>query len=200
MTPPLPPDAIRIRSTALTKLRLYAARCPFEIGGLGHVLADPAGLVVTDVFILPQRVSMSDTELDSTGLFDLLARLVAEGEDVATLRLWWHSHAEMEVSWSETDAGTIENLPGDFWVAVVTNRQGDLRCRLDRFAPTRETWELPLLEVPDGPDAGEELLEARIDAEIVAQVQSPVPLRDLLGPWEPQERQPEAFPVRGRIE
>jgi hypothetical protein len=200
VSPPLPPDAIRIRSLALAKLRLYAGRCPFEIGGLGQVIADPAGLLITDLFILPQRVSMSDTELESAGLFDLLARLVAEGEDVANTRLWWHSHGEMEVSWSDTDAATIENLPGEFWVAVVTNRHGDLRCRLDRFTPTRETWELPLVEMSDGADPVTARLEARIDAEILAQVQSPVPLRDMLGSSGIGEPQSEAFQTWGRTE
>ena len=200
MTAPLPPDAVRIRSTALARLRLYASRCPFEIGGLGQVLADADGLLITKLFILPQRVSMSDTELESAGLFDLLARLVAEGEDVRTLRLWWHSHAEMEVSWSETDLATIDNLPGEFWVAIVTNRHGDLRCRLDRFAPTRETWELPLLEVADDSEVAEELFEADIDSEILAQVQSPLPLQDLLGSYGAPPKEPETFHAHGRTE
>ncbi len=182
MTPALPPDAIRIHRLALVKLRLYARRCPFEIGGLGQLVADEAGLLITDLFVLPQRVSVSDTELTSEGLFTLLARLVAEGIDVGSTRLWWHSHAEMDVSWSETDAETIENLPGDFWVAVVTNRRGEILCRLDTYAPDRRTWDLPLVEVPGGetvPDAA--VLEARIDEEILAQVRSPIPLENVLG-------------------
>ncbi len=181
MTPALPPDAIRIRPLALAKLRLYARRCPFEIGGLGQVIADPAGLLITDLFILPQRVSVSDTELTSEGLFTLLARLVSEGIDVGSTRLWWHSHAEMDVSWSETDTETIENLPGDFWVAVVTNRKGEILCRLDLYTPERRTWDLPLVEAPGEavPDATD--LETRIDEEILALVRSPIPMQDVLG-------------------
>jgi hypothetical protein len=175
-----PPEVIRIRPLALVKLRLYARRCPFEIGGLGHVVADEAGLLITDVFILPQRVSMSDTELSSDGLFALLGRLVAEGADVGSTRLWWHSHGEMELSWSDTDAETIDNLPGDFWVAVVTNRRGDLRCRVDTYAP-RQTWEVPLVEGPGAPAPQLTGLQAQIDEEILAQVRSPIPLHDLLG-------------------
>jgi hypothetical protein len=178
---PFPPAVIRIRPLALARLHLYARRCPFEIGGLGQVLQDGEGLVITDVCLLPQRVSMSDTELSSDGLFALLSQLVAEGRDVGDTRLWWHSHGEMEVSWSDTDVETIENLPGEFWVAVVTNRRGDLRCRLDGYAPARQTWELPLVEA--GEDGQPQLgaLEAQIDEEILAKVRSPIPLRDLLG-------------------
>ncbi len=178
---PLPPQALRIRPLALAKLRLYARRCPFEIGGLGQVVPEGDALVITDLFLLPQRVSMSETELSSDGLFALLSRLVAEGRDVTSTRLWWHSHSEMEVSWSDTDAETIENLPGEFWVAVVTNRRGDLRCRLDRYVPVRQTWDLPLEESGGEPPPDLARLEAEIDEEIVAQVRSPVPLEDLLG-------------------
>lgn len=181
MTAPLPPPAIRIRPLALAKLRLYARRCPFEIGGLGQVLADDEGLLITDVYLLPQRVSMSDTELESDGLFALLGRLVAEGHDVGSTRLWWHSHAEMEVSWSDTDVGTIDHLPGEFWVAVVTNRRGDLRCRLDRYAPARATWNLPLVPASAEPVEDLAALERDVDEEILAQVRSPVPLQDVLG-------------------
>lgn len=177
----LPPPAIRIRPLALAKLRCYARRCPFEIGGLGDVVAEPDGLLITDVFIVPQRVSMSDTELSSEGLFALLSRLMAEGRDVTSTRVWWHSHGEMEVSWSDTDAETIENLPGEFWVAVVTNRRGEVRCRVDAYAPVRQTWSLPLEEAGGERPADPAALEAQIDEEILAQVCSPLPLEDLLG-------------------
>lgn len=192
MTPALPPEAVLIRSLALAKLRLYAQRCPFEIGGLGQVeAADGGGLLITDVFILPQRVSMSETELTSEGLFALLARLVSEGADVTGTRLWWHSHGEMDVNWSETDAETIEHLPGDFWVSVVTNRRGEVRCRLDAYTPERRTWALPLVEAVGEPSPDVAGLEARIDQEILAHVRSPIPLHDLLGadpPESPTER------------
>jgi hypothetical protein len=144
------------------------------------------GLLITDVFILPQRVSMSETELTSEGLFALLARLVSEGADVTRTRLWWHSHGEMDVNWSETDTETIDNLPGDFWVAVVTNRRGELRCRLDAYTPERRTWDLPLVETFGDPLPDVAGLEAGIDREILAQVRSPIPLHDLLGSDPPE--------------
>ena len=49
----------------LRKLLLYAERCPVEIGGLGTVLEDADGLLITDVFLLAQKSSAWDTELDA---------------------------------------------------------------------------------------------------------------------------------------
>ncbi len=171
MTQALPPSQIRIRRVALAKLLLYADGCPVEIGGLGTVAWQGGDLLVSDLFILPQRVSASDTELEPDALFAFLERLARTDGDIATVRLWWHSHGDMDLLWSETDCATIENLPGDFWVAILVNRKGELRCRLDAFVPRRETWEVPLVEVPEEPEVNLEALRVEINREILEQVQ-----------------------------
>ena len=181
MIVPLPPREIRIRSHALDRLLLYARRCPVEIGGLGTVAADADGLLITDVFLLAQKVSASDTELDTEALFDFLARHVAEGGNPAQVRLWWHSHADMDVAWSETDRATIRSLPGDFWVALLVNRRGEVVCRLDAFLPRRQTWELPLVEVLDPAGRDPETLCRAIDREILEKVRAYTVVHEVMG-------------------
>ena len=181
MIVPLPPREIRIRSHALDRLLLYARRCPVEIGGLGTVAADADGLLITDVFLLAQRVSASDTELDTEALFDFLARHVAEGGDPAQVRLWWHSHADLDVVWSETDRTTIRSLPGDFWVALLVNRRGEVVCRLDASLPQRHTWELPLVEVLDTAGGDPETLCRAIDREILEKVRAYTVVHEVMG-------------------
>lgn len=176
-----PPREVRIRRHALDKLLRYAERCPVEIGGLGTVVEDSDGLLITDVFLLAQRVSVSDTELDTDAVFDFLARLVAEGGDPALVRLWWHSHADMDVVWSETDRTTIGSLPGDFWVALLVNRRGELACRLDAFHPRRQTWELPLAEVLDDAGGDPESLYQAIDCEILDKVRAYTVIHEVMG-------------------
>jgi proteasome lid subunit RPN8/RPN11 len=178
---PLPPREIRIRRHALDKLLLYAERCPVEIGGLGSVAEDGEGLLITDVVLLAQKVSAWDTELDAEALFDFLDRFVAGGGDAAGVRLWWHSHADMDLVWSETDCATIANLPGDFWVALLVNRRGEVACRLDAFAPGRQTWDLPLVEAPDGEVGDPEALRASIDREILEKVRGYAVVEDVVG-------------------
>ncbi|MBI4734657.1 MAG: hypothetical protein HY766_01125 [candidate division NC10 bacterium] len=181
MTLPLPPREIRIRRRALDKLLLYAERCPVEIGGLGSVEEDAEGLLITDLFLLSQKVSASDTELDADALFECLGRVVAEGGDVASVRVWWHSHADMDLIWSQTDCATIGSLPGDFWVALLVNRRRGILCRLDAFAPRRQTWELPLVEVVDEERGDPEALQAAIDREILEKVRAYVVVQDVIG-------------------
>jgi hypothetical protein len=160
---------------------LYAERCPVEIGGLGTLLEDAEGLLITDLFLLSQKVSASDTELDAEALFDFLGRLMAEGGDVAGVRVWWHSHADMDLIWSQTDCTTIGSLPGDFWVALLVNRRGEIVCRLDAFRPQRQTWEIPLVEVLDGDRRDPETLRASIDREILEKVRAYVVVQDVIG-------------------
>ncbi len=176
-----PPREVRIRRYALDKLLRYAERCPVEIGGLGTVVEDSDGLLITDVFLLAQRVSASDTELDADAVFDFLARLVAEGGDPALVRLWWHSHADMDVVWSETDRTTIGSLPGDFWVALLVNRRGEIACRLDAFQPQRQTWDLPLAEVLDDAGGDPEALRQAIDREILDKVRAYTVIHEVMG-------------------
>ena len=181
MSAPLPPREIRIRRYALDKLLLYAERCPMEIGGLGTVTEETKGLLITDVVLLPQKVSAWDTELDAEALLDFLGRLVAGGGDAAGVRLWWHSHGDMDLVWSDTDCATIANLPGDFWVALLVNRRGEVACRLDAFTPRRQTWDLPLTEVLDGDVRDPEALQASIDREILEKVRAYAVVEDVVG-------------------
>ncbi len=171
MTGSFPPARIRIRPLALAKLFLYADCCPVEIGGLGYVIRQGGDLLISDLFILPQKVSASDTELEPDALFAFLGRLANANGDVESVRLWWHSHGDLDLQWSETDCATIGNLPGDFWVAILVNHKGEVRCRLDAFAPKQGTWELPLHEVPEPVEPDLETLRAGIEREIVEQVQ-----------------------------
>src|SRR3989304_2689761 len=165
--PDAPPPQVLIAPLAFQRLRLYIELCPMEIGGLGAVDRSGPNLVITDLFILSQKVSPAETELDPAAVFEMLQGCVAEGRDPASLCLWWHSHAEMDVEWSETDERTIENFPGDFMLSIVGNKAGAFACRLDTLRPTRQVLtDLPVTIIPD---RGEEGDEAARRASIVAE-------------------------------
>ena len=140
------PAVLRFTAEAYARLRLYVELCPSEIGGLGEVRPDGDGLLVTNLFLLDQRVSPSETELEPEAVLGLLRRCLEEGRDPAALRLWWHSHAEHEVEWSETDEATIQGFGADSLVSLVTNKAGDLLCRWDAWHPRPSTVDgIPVL-------------------------------------------------------
>lgn len=141
---------IFVAEKAFTRLKLYIDLCPFEVSGLGIV--EPCGedLLVADLFLLRQRASNSDTELDSQAVIDHLIRSLENAEDISKLRVWWHSHADDDIHWSETDERTIEAMQIDQLISIVGNKRHEFGCRLDLFQPNRATFDgLPLIPVTD---------------------------------------------------
>jgi hypothetical protein len=148
VTPSPAPAALRFTPEAYARLRLYVELCPSEIGGLGEVRPEGDALLVTELFLLDQWVSPSETELDPEAVLRLLHRCLEEGRDPAALRLWWHSHAEHEVEWSETDEATIRGFGAESLIALVTNKAGELLCRCDTWVPERRTVDRIPVEQP----------------------------------------------------
>lgn len=172
---------VLIHPRALARLQLYIALCPTEIGGLGHVEEVGDQLVIRDCFILRQKTSVSTTELDVEAIFAFMLEAVDAGSDLATVRLWWHSHADAELCWSDTDRSCIEGWPGPYLVSVVGNRLGEFRCRLDRFEPKRETWDnLPLVPLPGDGAIDLQALRSSVEAEVREQVRAQVILHHLV--------------------
>lgn len=167
------PPEVSITPRAFQKLRLYIELCPMEIGGLGEVEFHGANLLITDLFILPQKVSPSETELDPTAMLEMLERCVSEGRNPASLCLWWHSHADLDLEWSETDERTIGTFPGDFLLSVVGNKSGALACRLDILHPDVQGFNDLSLTILPGTDAAadETALRTTIIAEMCEKLQ-----------------------------
>jgi hypothetical protein len=172
--------SILITPRALYRLQLLVTLCPAEIAGLGYVTPHPRGLLIQDIVVLPQRVTDCDAELDPDALFGFLATFVAEGGEPAALQLWWHSHVDGEVYWSETDLQTIERFPGARVISIVGNQRGELLCRLDLFSPERERFDdLPLVLAEDAQSAGPldlEALHREVQEEIRSKVRRHIPM------------------------
>lgn len=149
------PPEVRLRPVAHEKLACWTRIADGEISGLGTVRevrrdGRIAALRIDDVHLLRQQCSAGSTELESDAVASHLHRAAAEGV-ADRVRLWWHSHAEMDTFWSGTDVATIEETGGaPYWLSLVCNKKGDRRLRLDVFEPIRITVdELPWhVEVP----------------------------------------------------
>ncbi len=166
---------IFITARAFHRLKLLLRLCPAEIAGLGSVTPYPQGFLIQDVFVLPQLVTDSEAELDQEALFGFLAKFVGDGGDPSSIQLWWHSHGGGDVYWSDTDLETIERFPGLRVISVVGNRQGELLCRLDLFAPRRERMENLSLVEEACAEAPLELESLR--QEVLAEIRTKVRLR-----------------------
>ena len=152
------PD-VYVDAEAMAKIRAWTYHAEGEVSGLGLVETNIedgrlVSVEVVDVFILKQECSGASTELDQQDIARLLCELEREGK-ADQLKLWWHSHADLQVFWSNTDDQNIERLrTADYVLSIVTNRSWDLLARIDWFSPVEVTLDdLPvhiLLQEADG--------------------------------------------------
>ena len=155
----------------LERIKFYVDLARGEVSCLGTVERDGDNLVVTDLFLPKQTCSGASTEMDPADVAKLLVDLETQGIDPKTLRLWLHSHADMNCFWSGTDAETIRGLCNDgFLLSIVTNKKGAMLARVDVFEPIPFTIDKVPVE-PLLPDFG---LRDQCQAEIEAKVQRAV--------------------------
>ncbi len=178
------PPTVSIERRALAALRCYLEAVPGEVSGIGLVTDRGGGPHIAEVFILRQVSGWWETELHAGALAHFVAEFERRGGDPSQLCCWWHSHGDLEVSWSETDEATILAFPGEGLVSLVANRWGEVLCRLDRWGPGRETCrDVPLVTAGEPVSSFSLLaLRAAIRAEVAALVRpAAVPLTEDIG-------------------
>lgn len=140
-------NKIYFLKSAYQKMRYYVSLCEDEISGLGKIEEQNGKLVVTDVQIFKQVVSGAHSDLDDDALAEFLFEKTKNGDDLAKWRLWWHSHAKMNVFFSGTDTNTIDTSTEFPWlISVVTNHKNEILARYDTYKPYRLTENL-LVEI-----------------------------------------------------
>ena len=142
--------ALRATPQAWEKLWLYIQLAESEVGGLASVEQDGPDFLMTDCFLIEQRATDVDCELEPAATSRFLLAFLSSGADPGQLRLWWHSHAREGVFWSTDDERTIDHWGGEPLISLVGNHAGKFLARLDRYEPRRQTigW---LDFLPPGP-------------------------------------------------
>lgn len=134
-----------ITVSALEKLCGYIEAVEHEISGLGTVNQLGGYFLIEDIFLLPQKAFLAYTELEQGPLAHFIVEWVQAGKDPSDLKLWWHSHANMDVFWSEIDDYTATHFRNGFMLSFVGNRFSDFLLRMDFFSPCNMTLHnLPL--------------------------------------------------------
>ena len=163
-------DKIYFLRKAFIKMRYFVSLCEDEISGLGKVEEINGKLVVTDVEIFKQVVSGAHSNLDDDALAEFLFEQTKKGEDLAKWRLWWHSHARMQVFFSKTDTDTIDASTEYPWlISVVSNHAGDIKARYDIYKPYRMNKDLGVEILEDEDDELKELCQKEIDEKVSKQ-------------------------------
>lgn len=174
--------ALRATTQAWEKLWLYIRLAEGEVGGLASVEPDGGhDFLMTDCFLIAQRATDVDTELDPAATSRFLLASLEAGRDPGALRLWWHSHARESVFWSTDDERTIDHFGGESLVSLVGNQAGKFLARFDRYEPRRETLGWLDFLPPGPPPAAEGPLADAVRAELAERVT--VVRRSTNKPW-----------------
>ena len=148
------------------KMKYYINSVDTEISGIGLVqkLANN-DLYVSDLFIYKQVVTGAHTKLDQREVAKFIdEKLQIPDFPVENLKLWWHSHVDMGCFWSGTDDETIDGLDiesseENWWLSIVTTRDGKRRARVDTYQPFRMTVDEIPVEVGEDLDLKETLVK-----------------------------------------
>ena len=152
---------VLINERAYQKIRNWVTLASGEVSGLGLVSEqkDEKGnirqLIVDDVFLLKQECSGTETLLDDASVGQFLIELVQQGIDTSKAKLWWHSHADMNVFWSQTDEQCVLGLTNSsYMISIVTNKKKDILTRIDVYQPFHITLNKieTSIQHPDDPE------------------------------------------------
>lgn len=184
LTTPRPsPDTVvapqlLLEQSALDMIATYVNTAPgTEISGFAYVKKLPGSNVyyvatADDVFITEQLVTAGSAHVDGGAYALALDRAMDEERD-DDLRLQWHSHPS-DVYFSPTDRTNIEvfGQTAEWFISLVTNRQGELRARFDSFRPVRIGVEIEVVVYRIANPA----MTERARADVTALVHQPKPI------------------------
>jgi hypothetical protein len=164
----------------LKKFTAYIMAVNYEISGLGELSVvqhlDGVDFVVKELHLIKQVSTGTSTVLDALSIAQLMGTMMTQKKDLATLKLWWHSHGTLGVFWSGTDVHTIDSFDDgkkDWMLSIVGNRRQNILARLDVYRPFRMTFDK--IEVNIIPDE-DPYLQAQIDDEVFDKVVYQEPL------------------------
>lgn len=124
------PD-VMYTTEAWQTIRYIVAHCSAEVGWLGLVeyYEDSNVYLVTDIFVPPQEVTGTTTEIESDAMAALANDLLDQGLDTSKLYYWGHSHVNMGVSPSGQDERQLdeylEHCP--VFIRGIYNKRGDAK-------------------------------------------------------------------------
>lgn len=126
---------VYILPDARAKMEMYCELCDKEIGWLGFVKRFPGtGYLITDVVLLKQEVHATTTEIDPQALLDFWAETPVEKQ--ADIKLWGHSHVNMNPSPSGQDDDQMDYFKdgNDWFIRLITNKKGDMNITIYDYA------------------------------------------------------------------
>ncbi len=184
------------------KMKYYIEEIDYEISGLGTVEKLSNGdLFVPDIYLFEQTVTGTETQLKASDIDKFYDTLLAQAinvspeerekvyDNIGKIKLWWHSHVNMDTFWSGTDVATQNSLDVDldvdnWWLSIVGNKAGKRKAKLDVYKPHR-LWLDDIDIVIDENDDLRESIKKEIEEKVTQPVKYAAPVSNFYnaGGW-----------------
>jgi hypothetical protein len=151
------------------KLIAFVQACPQEINGLGYLKPHGKnGVLLTEVFILPQVVTPVSVDCSAEAVASHLTQMIKNGEDPAKLRFQWHSHVDGEVYYSGVDTHTIDHsyIAAPWIISMVLNKRAEYVCRIDWFEDFRLSLSMEVKIVTTRDQATEDFAQQEVAEKV----------------------------------
>lgn len=143
---------IIISHEASLKLKYFIDIADGEISGIGKSEIDEDGTIhLVDLEIIKQKCTAANTTIDDDAQAQFFLDLRKKGENIKNWNVWWHSHANLAVFWSQTDDDTIRNHSSvqTYLVSVVSNKKQEFKARLDIFPKDTSPFKIQTVSTHD---------------------------------------------------
>ena len=182
---------ILITQYAYDKICAYIDHATGEVSGFGTVdeTKSVAGLTFTisDVFILPQDTSGAHATISPKAYAGFITERLKAKQDIKTVRLWWHSHAEISSFFSGIDTATIADATEfPLLVSIVGNKRKEFTQRIDIFSPWHSTCSPDKLWIVNTPRKFTPAENEACEKEVAEKVKHPK--QSKTAPWIEQRR------------
>jgi len=127
---------ILIEKEVAIKLKSYTKFAKGEISGVGKSIINEDGdIQIVDIALFDQECTGAHTDIDDKSMAKFMYEMHQRNEPLDNWNVWWHTHADFDVYWSQTDDDCIvgHKNNNEYLVSIVTNKAGDLLGRLDVF-------------------------------------------------------------------
>ena len=141
---------VRFTYKAYQQMRDLTRDCPTEVSAMGIIATDQQreDLGIDErfyilSFVVPdQSCTGVSTVMNTDSLSEIAFDLRDKGILSEQVCVWWHSHVNMGTGHSGTDEKQIEDFDFDeVCISLITNKDGDLNCRVDLYKPIRYSFE-----------------------------------------------------------
>lgn len=158
-------NAIRITEAATRKLQAWMDAAEGEVSGMASCRLTEGIIEIYDAYLWHQECGFASTDAAPNGKAELYERLITQGTDMNSVRVWWHSHASFGGNFSGVDRDTMrqeaDSMP--WLVALLGSQKREWFAQVEITEPMRCNIDWGGVDAPSVQLTDADMVQARAD-------------------------------------